>query len=111
VRLHRDGQIKSKRDFRVPAAGHFAVTVVDDATNLPVAGVIVRPSAFPQPRFGSTVLSGFFGVSDDNGQLTLDVNPGGSTLSAIFGSVSDYLVTPPVFVDSGATQPVEIRIP
>ena len=111
LRLRREGQIKRNVDFSVPAAGHIAVTVVHDATGLPASGVIVRPLAIPQPRRGSIVLSGFFGISDDSGQLTLDVDPGGSTLVAIFGSAADYVVGPAVTVDSGAVQPAEIRVP
>jgi len=109
VRLRRDGRVKKNVNFAMPGAGHLDVTVVHDATGLPAPGVIVRPLAIPQPVRGSYLLSGFFGTAADDGRLTLDVDPGGSTLVAIFGT--DYLIGPAVSVESGVTQSVEIRVP
>jgi hypothetical protein len=67
----------------MPVAGHIDVTVVHDATGLPASGVLVIPLPIPQPRRGSFVTSGSSGSSDDGGHVTLDVDPGGSTLSAL----------------------------
>ena len=110
VRLRREGKVKRNVNFHMPVAGHVDVTVVHDATGLPAAGVIVRPLAVPQPARGSVVLSGFFGTSDADGRVTLDVDPGGSTLIAIFGA-ADYVTGPTVTVDPGGVQSAEIRLP
>jgi len=110
VRLRRDGKVKRNVNFNMPVAGHVEVTVVHDATGLAAAGVIVRPLAVPQPRRGSAVLSGFFGTSDDDGRVTLDVDPGGNTLIAIFGS-AEHVTGPTVTVDPGGVQSAEIRVP
>jgi hypothetical protein len=110
LHIRRDGQTK-RVNFRTPVAGRIAVTVVHDATSLPVADVIVRPIVHPQPVRGSVVLSGFFGTTDANGQVTVDVDPGESTLYAISGHSTDYVVGPVVEVDAGAVQTAEIRVP
>ena len=109
VRIGRDGQTK-RVTLKTPVAGHIAVTVVHDATDLPDVGHAVYPIVNPQPAFGSTLRSGFFGTTDGNGQVTVDVDPGASTLYVIV-SGTQYLVGPVVEVDSGATQTVEIRVP
>jgi hypothetical protein len=109
VRIRKEGQVKRNVNLNMPAAGHIDVTVVHDATGLPASGVPVIPLAIPQPRRGSFVTSGFNGYSDDAGHVTLDVDPGGSTLYAILGP--GQVVGPAVTVDSGAVQAAEIRIP
>jgi len=109
VRIGRDGQTK-RVTLKTPVAGHIAVTVVHDATDLPDVGAVVYPIVNPQLGVGSVVRSGFFGTTDDNGQVTVDVDPGASTLYAISGG-PQYFVGPIVEVDSGATQTAEIRVP
>jgi len=111
LRLRRDGQVKKHVDFNMPVAGHIAVTVVHDGTGLPASGVIVRPLAIPQPPRGSIVLSGFFGISDESGALTLDVDPGGSTLVASLNAGTNWVVGPAVNVESGAVLAAEVRVP
>jgi len=108
VRLRRDGQVKRNVNLNMPVAGHIDVTVVHDATGHSASGVFVLPVAIPQPRRGSLVASGFGGVSDDGGHVTLDVDPGGSTLIA-----PPFLseAWPAVTVDSGAVQSAEVRVP
>src|SRR5262245_55206580 len=99
VRLRREGQVKSNVNLNMPVAGHIDVTVVYDATGHSASGVFVLPVAIPQPRRGSLVASGFGGVSDDGGHVTLDVDPGGSTLIAPAFLSEAW---PTVTVDSGA---------
>jgi hypothetical protein len=110
VRLRKEAQVKRNVDLNMPVAGHIDVTVVHDATGLPASGVAVRPLSIPQPRRGSYLDSGFLGYSDDEGHVTLDVDPGGSTLAAIVNSPA-YVFGPAVTVDSGAVQTAEIRVP
>lgn len=109
IRLRVDGQVKRNVDFAVPRAGHIEVTVVHDVSGLPAPDVIVRPLASPQPPRGSLVVTGFYGVSDGNGLVTLDVAPGASMLVSVFGTT--YLTGPTVVVGPDETRAVEIRIP
>jgi len=109
VRIRRDGQVKRAIDLNMPVAGHIDVTVVHDATGLPASGVTVVPLSIPQPRHGSWVFSGFFGVSDDDGHATLDVDPGGSTVAALLDA--NLAFGPGVTVDSGTVVSAELRVP
>jgi hypothetical protein len=113
VRLRKEAQVKRNVDLNMPVAGHIDVTVVHDATGLPASGVLVIPLSIPQPRRGSFVTSGSDGSSDDGGHVTLDVDPGGSTLYALppFANAGEFIVGPAVTVDSGAVEPAEIRVP
>jgi hypothetical protein len=108
--------VREKRDFRVPLAGHIAVTVVDDASGDPIPNVTVRPMAAnpPPPRRSSLFVTGFFGVTDAAGQVTLDVAPGVTTPLAILRG-SDVLFPsipgPTLDVPPGGTLSAEIRLP
>jgi hypothetical protein len=95
----------------MPAAGHIDVTVVHDAT--PASGVLVIPLSIPQPRRGSFVTSGSSGFSGDGGHVTLDVDPGGSTLYALspFAGADEFVVGPAVTVDSGTVVSAELHVP
>jgi hypothetical protein len=109
VRLRRADHVKRNVNLNMPAAEHIDVTVVHDATGLPASGITVLPYAFPQPRGrGSVVVSGSYGVSDDGGHVTLDVDPGGTTLVAL---IVDSVVGPTVTVDSGTVVSAELHVP
>lgn len=111
VKIRRDGQVRRKRDFRVPLAGHITVTVVDDATGDPVPNWIVLAVSAdpPRPTRSSLFVTGFFGVTDAAGQVTLDVAPGLTTPRALVGGLT--VPGPTLDVPPGGTLPAEIRLP
>ena len=54
------------------------------------------------------MVSGSYEVSDDGGHVTLDVDPGGTTLVAL---IVDSVVGPTVTVDSGTVGSAELHVP
>jgi hypothetical protein len=108
LRIAADGTVKRNVKLRTLGAGHLAVTVVHDATDLPAVNVPVCPTAVRQ-RPGSLVVTGFCGFSDGTGQIALDVAPGASNVVAYDSLLTAASVV--VDVAPGPVQAVELRIP
>jgi hypothetical protein len=109
LRIAADGTVKRNVKLRTLAAGHVAVTVVRDATNLPAGNVLVCPTAVRQ-RPGSLIVTGYCGLTDGSGEIAVDVAPGASNIVAYNASqiTADNAV---IDVAPGSAQAVELRIP
>jgi hypothetical protein len=79
VKLNKETTIKKNINFKMPRAGHIAVSVRDFASpEVPISGVLVCPYWFERDKKknGNVFQSGFCTRTDSDGDVVLDVTAG-----------------------------------
>jgi hypothetical protein len=121
IKFTQDGKVHKGVNFKMPLAGHIAVTLLDCASMVPVTGIDVCPIWAKLDHKKNIFQSGFCGFTSGpsadpsmDGQILLDVTAGDNKVEALTGGIiwsgnePDFDSAAVVTVAPGATVPVVI---
>jgi hypothetical protein len=122
IKFTKDGTIHKNVNFKMPIAGHIAVTVLDCAPpNVPITGVDVCPIWFKKDHKHNTFQTGFCGFTSGpsadpsmDGKVLLDVTAGQNKVEVLTspliwsGDQPSFDTATIINVPAGGTVPVTV---